>query len=321
MMDRMTDPTAGGGQPQRPPAELYPASEAARSYRPRYEPQPHREATIDLRNVGRAVLRRWWIVVPLVAAAAFAGYQASSALPTMHKASSTLMIGQSTDDPSTDLDAIRASQEIAFTYADLATRQPTLMAVVNALELDMTWQALSKQVRVKRVADTPLIEVSVEAETPELAEKIAKELTDRIVALSPTASAFESQSFLQQRAATLRTEIAATQATLERNRERRDEATTTATRDIYERRVAAGEKRLLELEHTHSGVLDDLRSERSPNTVSIFQEPKANTSALEPNRIMNGILAAGVGLLLALAIAMVLEARQRHSLVRARFRA
>lgn len=317
MMDRMSDPTSGGGQNPRP-ADLHTATGAPPTYRPRYEPPP---ATVDLRNVLRAVFRRWWLVLPLIAATSFAGYQASGALPTTHKASATLMVGQTTTSPSTLKDDLVASEELAFTYSDLATREPVLSAIVATLKLDMSWSELGDMVQVKRVPDTPLIDVQVEADTAELALKIAQEMTSRIVTLSPTASANRAQDFLEQRAEDIRSEIAQTQGLLERNRRNRDEANSAAVRDAYERRVHANESRLQDLDATYSEVLDDLRAARSLNAVTVFQEPLAARSPKEPNRMMNGLLAAGVGMLIARAIAMVLEARERHSLVRARFKA
>lgn len=267
--------------------------------------------TVDLRAVLWALVSRWWLVVPLVLLTGFAGYQGSSALPTSHEAAATLIVGQTTQGAATELVDIQASERLAFTYADLAVRQPTLSAVVSGLGLDMTWQELGDMVSVKRVSDTPLIEIRVVADSPQLAQDIAAELTDRIIALSPTETARATQSYLIQREVQLRTRIEIVQEEIVLA-QRRLRGTSSAERAATLKRITRLEAELEDLEATHSALRQDLRSDRWSNAIEVFQPARANTSPLEPNRKLNAVLAAAVGLLLAVAIVAVLEARRRY---------
>lgn len=268
---------------------------------------------IDLRAVAMATLHRWWIVVPIVVIAGLIGYQASSALPTVYESKATLIVGQTTGGAGTEMNDIQAAERLAFVYADLAKRQPTMMAVVEALELDMSWGALADQVSIKRVADTPLIEITVEATTAEQAEAIATELNRQIIALSPGEQALDAQRFIQDQIAAVRGDIEREQRALERLRERRAAGTLGLSGDIEE-----SQARLASLRAEHSSLLEDLRSDPRTNAISVFQEPAAATQQVQVNKAMNALLAAAVGFLMGVALSMVLESRSRRPRPRAK---
>ncbi len=81
--------------------------------------------------------------------------------PDVYTSKTTLMIGQTINDPNPDSGKIFLAQQLASIYADMARREPVQQATMKALQID--WLP-SYQARV--VPQTQLIEISVKDTNP-----------------------------------------------------------------------------------------------------------------------------------------------------------
>src|SRR5688500_8469029 len=145
---------------------------------------------MELRNVMTSVSRRWWLLVALTAIGAVLGYAISRAQTPVYHASTTVLVGESITSSSVDRVDIQISEALIQTYVEIARRQPVMQGVVTTLNLNESWQDLSKRVTVTAIESTQLIEIGVEANSPEQARIIADEIVNQLILLSP--SSFES---------------------------------------------------------------------------------------------------------------------------------
>jgi capsular polysaccharide biosynthesis protein len=106
----------------------------------------------------------------------------------VYQATTTVLVGDSIKSTNVDRVDIQVSEALVQTYVEVARRQPVLQGVVTALNLNGSWQALSKQIQVTQIESTQLIEIVVEGNSPEMARMIADEIVNQLILLSPTNS-------------------------------------------------------------------------------------------------------------------------------------
>ena len=142
---------------------------------------------MELRQYIAIASRWWWLVILMTMVAGVTSYAASQRQTPVYEATSTLIVGQSIQATELTTGDIYTSERLAQTYASIARRQPVLQGVVEALNLNDTWLELKKRVRVKPVSETQLLEITVEANSPEEARASADEIARQLILLSPTA--------------------------------------------------------------------------------------------------------------------------------------
>src|SRR4030067_2397747 len=170
---------------------------------------------IELRRLIVIALKRWWLIVLMTALAASLGYSISRIQTPVYQATATMLIGQIFQSTSPDRADIQTSEALAQTYADIAHRQLVLQEVVETLGLNVTWQSLRKRVQVESITGTQLLQVRVEADSPEVARRIADEVANQLILLrSADGEGGESdsgQSFIRQQITNLEERINSSQ--------------------------------------------------------------------------------------------------------------
>ena len=164
--------------------------------------------SVQLRDLARFVGRVWWIPVILAAAGVALGITASTNVPPLYRAEATVLVGP-TDGSITQSSTIRASENLASFYADMARRQLVLQPVVRSLGLPQSWPELRNQVSaVVPRENLRIVTVTVTANSQERATAIANELVDGLVALSSEDPSENAQAFINEQADSLKAMIA-----------------------------------------------------------------------------------------------------------------
>jgi succinoglycan biosynthesis transport protein ExoP len=134
-----------------------------------------------------AVIRKWWWLIALctVLAAGFS-FMVSRSTPPAYQASTTLVVGQTIQDPDPSAQDMSTSERLAQTYAEMVRRQPMLKATVEALGLDTNWEGLRERVSVNLVRGTQLMEIKVTDTDPQRARLTADEIARQLILQSPT---------------------------------------------------------------------------------------------------------------------------------------
>jgi capsular exopolysaccharide synthesis family protein len=267
----------------------------------------------DFVEVHHIVRRRWWILLVSILLAVLAGYTFTARQTKIFRATTSLIVGPAIQDTSLDRYNFEISQELAGVYADIAQRQPVLQAVVDMLQLDQSWQALRSQVRVSPVDATQLLEIAVDATSPEVATAIADEVARQLILVSPTALGEQSDDkadrFVRQRLNRLQGNIEAGQnridalegsmsdymgISLGQLRQRQDEL------QMLETLIATWES-------TYASLYNSLRGERSTNHLTVFEPAQTSTNPIRPLIKLNLLISAVIGFALGLGLIFLLE--------------
>jgi|SRR3990172_3501484 len=266
---------------------------------------------VELRRYITIVIRWWWLIILAVAAASTIGYEVSRRQPRVYQASTTVIVGQSIQIANPDTRDIQASQLVAQTYADIVRRQPVLQGAVERLNLNETWQALRQRVQSNLVEGTQLLEIRVEADSPDEAEIIANEIGHQLILQSPSAQQTPEDDsrleFVRKRLESLQTNIQAGQAKLVNLETTMAAASSIATKQELQGQIDALEVLIADWQTNYTQLLLFSEGQQKPNYLAVVEPAQANPTPVRPRTLLNTLLSGAVGLFLALVVAFVVE--------------
>jgi receptor protein-tyrosine kinase len=117
------------------------------------------------------VWRRRWLVLSIVAVAVVASAIVSKSLPKVYSTSSKLLVSQSQSNES--FDAIQAAQVTARTYSDVLSSPNIARLVAEQLGGGRTPDGVDRAVEIEPIAETQLLEIKAEADSPREAKMLA----------------------------------------------------------------------------------------------------------------------------------------------------
>jgi polysaccharide biosynthesis transport protein len=257
---------------------------------------------VDLRRQ-IAIVRAWFpLLVASVLLAAGAAFLVSNQLPKAYEAKATLIVGQSLSAVNPDFTQIQVSQRLSTTYATVATTRPILDGVIAQLKLGVTSDELLKRVRADAPLDSTLLNVVAQDADPARAAAIANALAEQLIAASPAVQG--SQADFQ---ASIDANLKATQ-----NQIRTTEAQVEALSGLSNRTAAQDanlatlEGRLVSLRSTLATLLSFSASQAS-SLLTVIEPAVPPAEPISPRPLLNTLLAAVLGLLVAAGIASVAE--------------
>lgn len=164
--------------------------------------------SVQLRDLTGFVRRVWWVPVVLAMAGVTLGITTSTNVPPLYRSEATVLVGP-TDGSITQTSTIRASEDLAAFYADMARRQVVLQPVVRRLGLPQSWVELRNQVSaVVPDENLRIVTVTVAAKSQKRATDIANQLVDGLVSLSSEDPSENAQAFINEQADNLKAMIA-----------------------------------------------------------------------------------------------------------------
>ncbi len=134
-------------------------------------------AVVEIQEFLRILLRRWpWLVIPpLLFAVAVGAYSVSQPKVYAAKASSYFSFAGGRSASDLNQGANYTLLQLA-SFASLATQPLVLDTVISDLGLNTTSTDLAKQIEVTASTDTVILDIRVQADTPEDAARIANEV-------------------------------------------------------------------------------------------------------------------------------------------------
>jgi len=259
---------------------------------------------MEIKELLLPLKRWWWLILAAGIVAALASFVATLRQPPQFTATTTLMIGGTINDPNPSSNEFYLTQQLAATYADIVMREP----VRNATMLTLGLNSLPAYSAVA-LPNSQIIEISVTDTIPERAQAVAAELANQLILRSPTSERpedVERQLFIQEQLDTLQTqindttdEIASLQAEL---------GTLDSARDIsnVQVQIAALETKRRDLQTNYASLLSNTQS-GAVNTITIIDPANLPTRPVGPNQLTSVLLAAALGVVLAMTAAYVIE--------------
>ena len=266
---------------------------------------------IELRRILAIVLRRWWwLVIATVLAAALANIISRQQTP-VYQATTTVLVGDSIKSTHVDRTDIQVSEALVQTYVEIAHRQPVLEGVVRALNLNESWQALNNKIQVTQVESTQLIEIVVEASSPEMARMIADEVVNQMILLSPATTEGKDNEFITN---FNRDQIQSLQERIVNGRNRLAEIEAAMSTSISEIQLADLQREkstlqglIVEWERNYTEMLVLTEPKRNPTQLTVIESAHSNNRQIRPRIQLNTALGGIIGIVVALSIIFLLD--------------
>lgn len=246
----------------------------------------------------------WWLLVAATFIALVASFVATRQQPDFYRARSTLMIGRAIENPNPTGTEFWLTQQLAQTYAEIASREPVRTATMESLGL--TWLP---EISVRALPDTQLIEISTSDTSPVRAQAVTNELARQLILQSPTSPEQEEQSrqsFVSAQLDGLEDRITETEAELN---ERQEELNTAfSARQIAElqSQIAALQTKLTTMQSNYTNLLSNTR-QGAINSLTIIEPAALPTTPTGPGTWLTIVVAGVIGFTLAAGAAYLLE--------------
>ncbi|GAB2651809.1 YveK family protein [Kribbella swartbergensis] len=267
--------------------------------------------TPEFSALARGIKRLWWLIAALGLVGGAAAAMITARMTPMYQGTTSILVGDTLRASQVDTRAIKSAEAVARTYADMIRRRPVMEGVVKTLQLGTSPEELARRVHVERPAGDPqLIEVTVEAASPQQAQAIAGAVANQLLAVSPSRAAGEKRAFVDAQLTGLQAKITATDAYLVSLRKQQAAATTPAARQHLQKRIDLAEKTLATWQRNYA----DLESLRPPGSASASMEilEKAHASPIpsSPRTQQTVVLAVALGIMVGIPVTYLLERRR-----------
>lgn len=252
------------------------------------------------------LLRRWlWLLLLGSILAGTTAFLVSRQMTPIYEASTTLLISQSSNNSAYfDYNSILSSERLTRTYAQLLVKRPVLTTVIDTLGLSQTPEQIARMITVSPVRDTQLVVMKVKDSDPARAAAIANNVAETFIAQNPiiqAESTARSIGNLEQELARLQANIDATQASLKGL----EPGETSDERSRLE-------QALVQYRSSHTSVLKSLEElrqveARQASSIKVAEAAVAPQLPVRPRPFVNTILAAMLGLLVTMSVALLIE--------------
>lgn len=138
---------------------------------------------IDLLELAKAVLRRWWLIVILVAVAgSISAYRTVKYVVPVYQARATLFIGkESASLSSLSLDDLYIGGQLISDYKQLITTRAVTQTVIDELGLNAKPKDLTGNIGISDITDSRFMYVAYTDPIPERAQLIVNKLSQVLV--------------------------------------------------------------------------------------------------------------------------------------------
>jgi len=262
---------------------------------------------IELRRVSSIILRRWWWLALLTVLGVLAGYLFSRQQTPVYQATTTILVGDSIRSTNVDRVDIQVSEALVQTYVEVAQRQPVLQGVVTVLNLNGSWQALSRQIQVTQIESTQLIQIVVEASSPEMARRIADEIVNQLILLSPTNSEGSDNEFNREQLTSLQERIVTGQNRLLEIEDAMSKSISEIELADLQREKSTLNGLLVEWERNYTDMLLVTEPKRNPTQLSVIESAHSNNNQIRPRVQLNTLLGGVLGMIIGLGLIFLLD--------------
>jgi succinoglycan biosynthesis transport protein ExoP len=259
---------------------------------------------VELKEYLLPLRRWWWLIVAATLVATVSSYLATRQQSPIYQARVTLMVGSAIQNPNPSGSDFWLTQQLTTTYVELAQRDAIREAVKAALGL--SWLPAYT---AKTVPNTQLIEITVTDTSPERCQVIANEIGNQLVRISPTnpdKAGQQRQEFINQQLAELEVKIKETSEEI--NKKQAELADMFSARQIADTQtqIAGLQNKLAALQSNYAALLANTEK-GAINTITVVEPARLPTEPVGPDKVATILLAAAIGLGLAVAAAYLLE--------------
>jgi non-specific protein-tyrosine kinase len=261
---------------------------------------------MELRQYFQILLKWAWLIALGTVLAGGTAFVVSKLMVPTYQASTTLLVSEATQPSVTDYTSIMTSERLAKTYGEWLKKRPVLNEVIGNLGLGVDAEDLAGQVDVQLVRDTQFIVLSVTDTDPEQATRIANEIPQVFIAQN---EAIQMDRFAASKAS-LQEQMALLEADLERTEAAIAALESRGASDSDE--LARLEDNLAQYRDSYAALLASYESIRVTeasrlSNVIVVEPAEIPEEPVSPRTLLNTLLAAVVGLMLAVGVVFLVE--------------
>ena len=263
---------------------------------------------MEIRHYLNVIFKWWWLIAVAAVLAAGSAFLVSLTTPRQYQSRTTLMVGQALQAANPNQSDLYLGQALAQSYTDLARREPVLRGTVNSLGLNWDWVVLQNMVSSRVIAGTQLIEISILDSDPQRAQILADEIARQLILQSPAGTDTQMQAdrqFISTQIENLQNNISHAEDEI---RQLDDEISkATSARQIQDARTRQDTLRtqVSSWQSTYAQLRISLQ-QGTPNYLSVV-EPAVYGWPVGTSTTANVLVAAGIGAMLAVAAAFLLD--------------
>ena len=264
---------------------------------------------MDLKQYIKPYLKWWWLILISVFLASSASYFASKNTTPLYRTKTTLMVGNSIQNPDPSSVEMYTGQQLAGTYVQMVLREPVLKATVNSLGWNIDWGLLTSKISAYSVPQTQLIEIYAIDNDPLTAKLLADTVAQQLINLSPSGTGKINQTqlaFIQAQLTDLEGKINSAKDDLTKLKVEFDVANSAQQIQDLQNQITIIETKITNWQSTYAGLLTAIGG-GDINVLSIVEEASVPAKPFSPNTRMNVLIAAAIGLVLAVGGIIVIE--------------
>jgi len=262
---------------------------------------------MELRQYLALARKWWWLAVLGMVLAGGTAYLVTASMSPVYQARTVLLINQARS-PVTDYTSIIASQRLAETYIEVIRSRPVMEEVQKNLGLPYP-----PSVGVNSIRDTQLLEITVVDMDPARARAIANEVAAVFIRQNDETQRLRfasSRQSLEAQMTQLTKDIEATTKTLEAYKN--GLAGANLTEDARQTEIKRLESIRAQYQNSYASLLRSyetlrLTEAQTVNTVTVMEPADLPRYPVGPRKTTNTLLAAAVGLALAVGVAFLVE--------------
>lgn len=260
---------------------------------------------MELKDYITPIRKWWWLIIAATIIATLASYLSASQQADVFKARTTLMIGRAIDNPNPTGTEFWLTQQLAQTYAEIASRQPVRNATMEALGLE--WLP---EISVRAVPDTQLLEIAVSDTSPQRGQAVANELARQLILQSPTTSEEQEeqsrQQFISEQLDGLEEKIRETQEEIALKQDELVGIFSARQISDNQSQILALQAKLITLQSNYTSLLANSR-QGAINTLNIIEPAALPVTPVGPSIWTTVFVAAAIGFVLSTGAAFLLE--------------
>ncbi len=257
---------------------------------------------LDLRQLLRPLLKWWWLLALAAVLGAASSLVYTLRQPPEYAARTTILVGSNFDDPNPNSVQLSISQQLAQAYADLAQRAPIQDATADALGLESL-----PPYTVFLVPDTQIIEITVNDGSPEVAQAVANELVNQLIARGPESEQEQDrEDFINQQLAKLEASITNTEQEIEAKQAELADLFSARELAAAQGQITALETKMSSLQSNYAALLAQTQRGQL-NRITVLEPAPLPRRPIQQNIPLNIAVAVVVGITLAALGAYLME--------------
>lgn len=266
---------------------------------------------MELRHYA-SILWRWaWLIVLCTVLAAGAGFAFSNTQPKVYESSTRLLVNQAETLDRVGYQDILTSQQLTKTFSELLRTRPVLENALADLGLQLTPEQFGRTVRVQAVRDTMLLTLTASSTDPKHAADAANAVASAFIKENRKAqlgAAADSRSTLQAQLDSLDRDIKSTSDQIDRLRS----ASASLTPEARQSEISRLQATLSQYQLTYTQLLKSeqemrLAESKAYSSLRVVEPAGPSVDPVSPKTAQNTLLAALIGLMLAVGYVVVTE--------------